>query len=163
LDFRRRLVADAGSGASIRFLSAAFTASEERLAISLSIGSVGVFRGIHFPSPSSAQRTPSAVIDVTRDEARRFKCNDLGKWLDGLPSITPRKADQDMLDAAICLLIAMRWRLAPRHCSTMLGDVVSGYIVAPVSAGVRACLANAARERKLPMDEDVNAIPAESM
>jgi predicted RNase H-like nuclease len=57
----------------------------------------------------------------------------------------PVKADQDKLDAMLCLLIALHWRLQPRERSIMLGDVVAGYMVAPVSPVVRERLVGAAR------------------
>ena len=49
----------------------------------------------------------------------------------------PRKSDQDRLDAVICLLIAIRWRLSPREQSVMIGDMTQGYIVAPVTDETR--------------------------
>jgi len=48
-------------------------------------------------------------------------------------SAQPKKSDQDQLDAAICLLIALRWRLRPREESLMLGDLASGYMILPAS------------------------------
>ena len=56
----------------------------------------------------------------------------------------PRKADQDRLDAALCLLIALRWRLRPRDQSVLLGDLASGYIVAPSDAPAVARIASTA-------------------
>ena len=52
----------------------------------------------------------------------------------------PRKSDQDRLDALICLLIAIQWRLLPAERCVMLGDLTSGYIVTPVSKAMRAKL-----------------------
>ncbi|MGD0563479.1 MAG: DUF429 domain-containing protein [Roseiarcus sp.] len=94
-----------------------------------------------------------AVVDAARLEAARFHCASLVGWLDGLASLaTPSKSDQDRLDAALCLLIAMRWRLAPRSESTMLGDVNSGYIVAPVREKVMTRLREEAARRNVPVD-----------
>lgn len=64
----------------------------------------------------------------------------------------PRKADQDMLDSALCLLIALRWRLKPREDSLMLGDLATGYMVTPCSTDVRERLLVKAREHAVPMD-----------
>ena len=49
----------------------------------------------------------------------------------------PRKKDQDMLDAAICELVALRWRLRPRGESMLIGNLETGYMVLPASAQVR--------------------------
>jgi predicted RNase H-like nuclease len=64
----------------------------------------------------------------------------------------PRKADQDMLDSAICTLIALRWRLRPRGESLFLGDLSTGYMVVPVSAAVRNRLVVSAQQLAVPMD-----------
>ncbi len=60
----------------------------------------------------------------------------------------PRKADQDRLDAALCLLIARHWRHAPRERSMVLGDPIRGYIVTPASEEIRAVLTR--RRRRVP-------------
>ena len=65
---------------------------------------------------------------------------------------TPRKADQDRLDAALCLVIARHWRHAPRGESIVLGDAVQGYIVTPATATVRQVLAASASRRGVPID-----------
>ena len=57
---------------------------------------------------------------------------------------TPRKADQDRLDAMLCLLIALWWKRGPRETSMMLGCTEYGYIVTPASSDVRARLVAAA-------------------
>jgi predicted RNase H-like nuclease len=62
------------------------------------------------------------------------------------------KADQDKLDAVICLLVALRWRLHPRTDSVMLGDLATGYMVVPASADVRAYLMTVARDKGVPID-----------
>ena len=49
----------------------------------------------------------------------------------------PRKADQDRLDAMLCLLIGLRWRLRPREEGVMLGCLEEGYIVSPATFEVR--------------------------
>lgn len=66
--------------------------------------------------------------------------------LDAASNLAPRKADQDRLDAMICLAIALHWRLEPADASIMIGDLHSGYIVAPASSDVRARLMSAAEK-----------------
>jgi predicted RNase H-like nuclease len=63
----------------------------------------------------------------------------------------PRKEDQDMLDAVLCMLIALRWRLRPRSESLLLGDLTTGYMVLPASSAVREYLSPKAKERSVPM------------
>lgn len=65
----------------------------------------------------------------------------------------PRKADQDRLDAGICLAIALIWRLRPREDSILLGDLLTGYMVASASEGMRAKPgAAAAKKGNVPVD-----------
>jgi predicted RNase H-like nuclease len=48
----------------------------------------------------------------------------------------PRKADQDRLDALICGLIGLRWLVAPRDQSVMIGDLQNGYVVSAAISSV---------------------------
>ena len=64
----------------------------------------------------------------------------------------PRKADQDRLDAALCLLIARHWRQAPRDQSMIVGDRTHGYIVTPASPEVGRVLAKAATKLGVSVD-----------
>lgn len=57
----------------------------------------------------------------------------------------PRKADQDRLDAMLCLLVALHWRLRDRSLSMLLGSLEEGYMVFPASPDVRARIEEAAR------------------
>jgi len=78
------------------------------------------------------------VAEVVAGHFRGHGSDDAAMWCSDRGSRTsPAKADQDMLDAMICLLVAMHWRLAPRDQSMMLGSLDDGYIVFPVSADVR--------------------------
>ncbi len=89
-----------------------------------------------------------AVIAAARKEAMRlhFDCKCLSEWLDSLAGIEkPKKTNQDYLDAVLCLLIAIRWRLGAREESVLLGDLQTGYMVAPVCAGVMDRLAASAK------------------
>ena len=62
----------------------------------------------------------------------------------------PTKADQDRLDAMLCLLVAMHWRLAPRDQSIMLGDLDTGYMIFPASENVRERITSRAKEQGVP-------------
>lgn len=94
-----------------------------------------------------------AVIDATRAEATRLSCTPLVEWLDKLRmKPAPRKVDQDCLDAAVCLIVAIRWRLSPRAMSVAVGDLRSGYMIAPASVLVLGRLRQAAIARGVPID-----------
>jgi predicted RNase H-like nuclease len=68
----------------------------------------------------------------------RFCFSSLSEWLDQLATIgLPKKTDQDRFDAVLCLLIAIRWRLGAQKESIMVGDLQTGYMVAPVSVEVK--------------------------
>ena len=69
-----------------------------------------------------------------------------------MPKEKPRKEHQDMLDSAVCLLVALRWRLRPRGECVMVGDVETGHIVAASAPAVRERLAVAAAKVGAPMD-----------
>jgi predicted RNase H-like nuclease len=64
----------------------------------------------------------------------------------------PRKADQDKLDAVICALIGYQWLMRPRAESIMIGDLKTGYMIAPASTAVRARLTSAAAARGVQID-----------
>ncbi|MBI0476819.1 DUF429 domain-containing protein [Sphingomonas sp. MA1305] len=64
----------------------------------------------------------------------------------------PRKADQDRLDAMLCCAIALHWRRAPAAQSIMIGDLATGYIVAPLAPALRDRLHAAAAARGVPID-----------
>jgi predicted RNase H-like nuclease len=66
-------------------------------------------------------------------------------------NLTPTKADQDKIDAMICALVGLHWLVAPREQSVMIGDLVSGYMIAPALRGVHERLALAARKRDVPI------------
>ncbi len=77
----------------------------------------------------------------------------LSKWAtDQARSRKPTKSDQDCLDAAICLIVALLWRRAPRNDVTVIGDLQHGYMVSPVTPEIRGILQPAAAKRGVPMD-----------
>jgi predicted RNase H-like nuclease len=93
------------------------------------------------------------VAEAAATHAEAFGCEELATWCRNTGAISPpRKADQDRLDAALCVLIALRWRLRPREDSLLLGDLKTGYMVLPASTAVRERLTQAARKYSVPVD-----------
>src|SRR5262249_39142186 len=85
------------------------------------------------------------VAEAAAQESRALGCEELAEWCRGAGRVArPRKADQDRMDSALCLLIALHWRLRPRGASLLLGDLTRGYMVLPASAEVRERLVAAA-------------------
>ncbi len=79
-----------------------------------------------------------AVVAAAAAEAESLGCTPASEWLAGAgANPKPRKADQDRLDAVLCCLVAIRWRLSPPERSMMIGDRDTGSIVAPASAAMR--------------------------
>ncbi len=119
----------------------------------------GFFGRLRAPRYNPARRKTFRMEDwgrVAHAAARDldgFGCQELAAWCVGAATIAkPRKADQDMLDAVLCVLIALRWRLRPRAESMLLGDRVTGYMVLPASANVRERLIAAARKHAVLVD-----------
>ena len=78
------------------------------------------------------------VAGVAAERFSAFGADDAAAWCASHANHTaPAKADQDRLDAMLCLLVAMQWRLRPRDQSMMLGCLDKGYMVLPASAEVR--------------------------
>lgn len=74
-------------------------------------------------------------------------------WIGQLGLIEkPAKADQDKLDAVLCAIIGFHWLAAPRHQSIMIGDLETGYMIAPVTTDARARLEAAAFRYSVPVD-----------
>jgi predicted RNase H-like nuclease len=98
------------------------------------------------------------VADSAAQQAQLLGCDELAEWcrVAGKAAM-PRKADQDRLDAALCLLIGLHWRLRPRGNSLMIGDLATGYMILPASAEVRTYLTISARKYSVPID---GAVPA---
>ena len=62
---------------------------------------------------------------------------DIVRWIDDdAQNTSPRKSDQDGLDAGMCLLVALY--LAERKDCLMVGDLRTGYIVVPYGAELHA-------------------------
>jgi predicted RNase H-like nuclease len=97
-----------------------------------------------------------AVISTVLGEARRLRCEKFVNWCCRLKRVSkPRKRHQDKLDAAICLLIAIHWRQQQRKDSVMIGDLRSGYIVAPVVPAIKKRLRAMAIKREVALDGTV--------
>ena len=93
------------------------------------------------------------VAPAAASQAETLGCADLALWfLQAAEIVPPAKADQDRLDAALYVLIALRWRRSPREDSLLLGDLKTGYMVLPASAAVRSRLAEAASRYGVPVD-----------
>lgn len=63
----------------------------------------------------------------------------------------PKKLDQDRLDAALCLIIGLHWRLRLRSDTMMLGSLADGYMVSPSSLLTRERLTMAALRYGVPV------------
>lgn len=99
------------------------------------------------------QKDWDKVVAVVTAEALEFGCGSFDSWCATFKEIgTPRKCNQDKLDAVICLLIAIRWRLRPRETSVMIGDLDTGYIVAPVNSEIRQRLLSKAKKLSVEID-----------
>ena len=64
----------------------------------------------------------------------------------------PNKADQDKLDALICLMVGWVWQHHGRESSAVIGDPVSGYMVTPASHAVKDVLTRSAMKKGVPID-----------
>jgi predicted RNase H-like nuclease len=61
----------------------------------------------------------------------------ISRWIDDAArNPSPRKSDQDGLDACLCLLVALH--LVERKDCLMVGDLMTGYIIVPFGAGLLA-------------------------
>ncbi|AZV38272.1 DUF429 domain-containing protein [Komagataeibacter xylinus] len=93
------------------------------------------------------------VAATAAQQAHLLGCKELAEWCLACGKIArPRKQDQDKLDAALCVLIALHWRLRPREESVLLGDLDTGYMVLPASPQVRDYLTEPARKLSVAID-----------
>ncbi|MCQ8279251.1 hypothetical protein NFI95_12435 [Acetobacteraceae bacterium KSS8] len=89
------------------------------------------------------------VCDGLASAAERLGLGELARWSRSQGALEkPRKGDQDRLDAAICLLIATHWRLAPPEDGLMIGDLATGYVVTPTTPAISIILAGAQRSSR---------------
>lgn len=94
------------------------------------------------------------VCETVRRCAHENGFLQLSQWADGMVKLKePKKPDQDKIDAAICLLIALWWRRArARYGLSVIGDRANGYMVTPTSHETREIFQAAARRRGVPID-----------
>ncbi|WP_431320832.1 DUF429 domain-containing protein [Rhizobium sp. YTU87027] len=91
-----------------------------------------------------------AVAEVVRCFGALNSLRHLDEWCSVVAnSEAPRKADQDKVDAVICGLIGLHWLVAPREQSVMIGDLESGYMIAPATRGIHSRLIAAATQRNV--------------
>jgi predicted RNase H-like nuclease len=100
-----------------------------------------------------------AVLRVTREEAMRLGCQDAAAWVSLQEPDRVRKRHQDCLDALICLLVGLRWRLERRSKSMMMGCLDHGYIIAPTTPMMHERLSRAASLRRVSIDSVAVPIP----
>jgi predicted RNase H-like nuclease len=81
------------------------------------------------------------VCTRASSEFRQRGIMDVPGWLDTVAmKLSPRKCDQDAVDACVCLLVALY--VGERKQCLMLGDQQTGYIVVPFEANLAAELGN---------------------
>jgi len=94
-----------------------------------------------------------AVIETIRTFGLSGALSQIDEWCDGyIADIAPRKSDQDKVDAMLCALIGLHWIVAPRDQSVVIGDLTSGYMIAPATNGIHNRLVKAAIKRGVPID-----------
>lgn len=92
-----------------------------------------------------------AVTGVVACLAQEHEIEGLETWAKCMGSIgKPEKADQDLLDAAICALVGYLWRFGPSGEVAMIGDLDSGYMITPISSDTRSTLEEGAQEKGAP-------------
>jgi predicted RNase H-like nuclease len=85
---------------------------------------------------------------------------DIVRWINqAARNTSPRKRDQDCLDACLCLLVALY--LAERKDCLMVGDYQTGYIVVPYGAGLHAELDRRCKQTDRVPSQWVRAFKAE--
>ncbi len=77
----------------------------------------------------------------------------LADWAESAAALDrPRKPDQDRLDSAICLLVALAWRHGPPAETLLIGDARTGLLATIASGEVRATLVAAATRLGVAVD-----------
>ena len=94
------------------------------------------------------------VATAVQHHAERLSLAPLSEWAGRCATLdSPKKHDQDRLDAAICLVIALLWRRTSRDQMAVIGDR-RGYMVTPISPEGRTILQRAAVKEKVPIDTE---------
>ena len=82
------------------------------------------------------------------DRAGALGLPEIRDWAEGMAALpTPRKRDQDLLDAALCALVGLMWRIAPAQDVACIGDAARGFMVTAISGATRPRLLAAAQGR----------------
>jgi len=109
-------------------------------------------------NPSKKNFSPEdwrMVANAIQRHAKQLKVAPLAKWAAQMADKDrPAKPDQDRIDAAICLFIALYWRCR-NMCDidmAFIGDTDNGYMVTPVAPETRKILEAAAKERSVPVN-----------
>jgi predicted RNase H-like nuclease len=94
-----------------------------------------------------------SVINTLEKVARTLSVFGASPWFSTQLGLSkPAKSHQDMLDAVICAFIGLHWLTPERSQSMMLGDLRTGYIVAPVLRGIHPRIINAAARLGVSVD-----------
>jgi predicted RNase H-like nuclease len=74
------------------------------------------------------------VITTIDETARHYRIERFDEVCGGFKAMErPRKSHQDQIDAMICALVGFHWLTKSRDRSIIIGDLKTGYIVAPRS------------------------------
>ena len=93
------------------------------------------------------------VAHAVEVHAQRLDMEALSEWARERKTCSdPTKAQQDELDAAICLIIALQWRSSACDRLAVIGDEQFGYMATPVSDKTKEILEQAARRKGVPLD-----------
>lgn len=103
-------------------------------------------------NPANRKRFKINDWQSVAEAVRRFgmlnSLRHLDEWCSLAAAIdAPKKADQDKVDALLCGLIGLHWINASRDQSMMIGDLESGYMIAPAINGIHERLTTAAMLR----------------
>ncbi len=79
------------------------------------------------------------LCERLREALTKLDCVELAKWCLAAGSLArPRKADQDIADALVCLLVGHRWWSDGPTGSQVVGNLESGYMVIPTTSEFRS-------------------------
>ena len=89
------------------------------------------------------------VCDTVSRCADEVDLHPLSRWVGKMRALeAPQKRDQDKVDAALCLIVALQWRLQTDGVC-VIGNLETGYMVTPTSNQTRGILEAACRKRRV--------------